>query len=140
MSEKEQYQLMDRVVSTTITNFLIEINRNNGFAFKEFDPTNIKHAYAFEVGFIVSYSIHQPLYLQMSFFNYWKFKLKNWSIRKNFQRYKKNSDIKLITIEEILHFMMKSMDLESNIYDVIYRLYYEGNNENRSIYRWKRKK
>ena len=140
MGEKINYELMDQVVSTTIANFLVECARNNGLAFKNFDSNNINHKYGFEVGFIVSTSIYKPLYLDMGWFDYLKFKLNNWAIRKHFVKLKNKDQIKPIELEVILDFMKTSMDLEEDIFEKIYKAYYEDSNENRSIYRWKFKR
>ena len=138
MNEKE-FTTYDKVISTTLVNFMIEDNRNDGLLMGEFNPKNMNHLYAFEVIMILSTSIQKIVYLDMPLISYWKFKLNNWKIRKSFKRYGRNNEIKKIETNKILDFMKKELNLEDDIYEKIYKAYYEKGIENRSIYRWKRK-
>ena len=47
---EEQYKLYDKVVSTTLINFMVEDNRNGGVVLSPFNPDNVESLYAFEVG------------------------------------------------------------------------------------------
>lgn len=137
---EEQYTIYDRVIATTLTNFMVEDIRNGGLVLPDFDMNNVDHLYSFEVALMLSQSIQKEFYIQMSLFSYWKFKLKNWTLRKQFKRYTNKIDIKPIELEAILSYMKKELSLEEDVYGKIYDEYYEKTIKYRSIYRWKRKK
>lgn len=136
---EDKYKLYDQVVSTTLVNLMIENNRNYGIALSPFNPTDINHLYIFEVALLLSNSIHKTFYVEMKLFNYWKFKIHNWSVRKSFKRYTDRVSIIPLELDKILEFMKDEMSLENDIYQTIYEEYYKAGNENRSIYRRKRK-
>lgn len=137
---EQDYKLFDKVTSTFLINLMIENNRNNGIVLSPFNPNNINHLYAFEVALILSNSTNKEFYLDMKTFDYWKFKFKNWSVRKSFKRYNNKVSITKMELDKILDFMKKSLELKDDIYEQIYKEYYKIGNENRSIYRWKHKK
>ena len=137
---EQDYKLFDKVTSTLLVNLMVEDQRNNGVVLSPFSPHNIDHLYAFEVALILSDSIHKEFYLDMGIFNYWKFKLANWSVRKSFKRYNDTTPAFKMELNEILDFMKESLELADDTYERIYKEYYKIGNENRSIYRWKHKK
>lgn len=137
---EENYTLYDKVVSTTLINYLVENRRNYGLVLSPFNPTNIDYLYAFEIALLLSDSIHEKFYLDMNFFNYWKFKLRNWSVRKNFKRYTNNTPIIKMDLDKILEYMKKELSLENNIFEQIYNEYYKIGSKNRNITNWKRRK
>ena len=83
---EEQYKLYDKVISTTLVNFMVEDNRNKGVVLSPFNPDDAESLYAFEVALLLSQSIGKVFYLDMGFFAYWKFRFENWSMRKTFKR------------------------------------------------------
>lgn len=137
---EQDYKLFDEVTSTLLVNLMIEDQRNNGVVLSPFNPNNINHLYAFEVALILSNSIQKEFYLDMGIYDYWKFRLKNWSVRKSFKRYNNTISVSKMELDKILDFMKKSLKLEDDTYEQIYKEYYKVGNENRSIYRWKHKK
>ena len=137
---EEQYKLYDKVVSTTLVNFMVEDNRNKGVVLSPFNPDNAESLYAFEVALLLSQSIGKIFYLDMGLFAYWKFRFKNWSMRKTFKRYTTaNKEVKM-ELDNILLFIKNELFLDKDIYEKIYKEYYEEGTKNRSIYRWKHKK
>ena len=137
---EEQYKLYDKVVSTTLVNFMVEDNRNGGVVLSPFNPDNVEDLYAFEVALLLSQSIGRVFYLDMGLFAYWKFRFKNWSMRKTFKRYATaNKEVKM-ELDNILLFIKNELFLDKDIYEKIYKEYYEEGTKNRSIYRWKHKK
>lgn len=137
---EEQYKLYDKVVSTTLVNFMVEDNRNKGVVLSPFNPNDAESLYAFEVALLLSQSIGRVFYLDMGFFAYWKFRFKNWSMRKTFKRYTTaNKEIKM-ELDNILSFIRNELSLDKDIYEKIYKEYYEKGTKNRSIYRWKHQK
>lgn len=137
---EQDYKLFDTVTGTLLVNLAIENKRNNGIVLSSFNPNNIDHLYSFEIALIFSDTTHEKFYLDMGIYNYWKFRLKNWSVRKSFKRYNDTIPVSKMELNEILNFMKKSLELKDNIYEQIYKEYYTIGNENRSIYRWKHKK
>jgi len=134
------YKLFDQVTGTFLVNLMVEDQRNNGIVLSPFNPNNIDHLYAFEVALILSNSTQKEFYLDMGIYNYWKFRLKNWSVRKSFKRYNDTVPVFKMELDKILDFMKKSLELKDDTYEQIYKEYYKVGNENRSIYRWKHKK
>lgn len=134
------YKLFDKVTSTFLVNLMVEDQRNKGIVLSSFNPNNINHLYAFEVALILSNSIQKEFYLDMGIYSYWKFRLKNWSVRKSFKRYNSTTPASKMELDKILDFMKESLELKDDTYEQIYKEYYTIGNENRSIYRWKRKK
>ena len=137
---EQDYKLFDTVTGTLLVNLAIENKRNNGIVLSPFNPNNIDHLYSFEIALIFSDTTHEKFYLDMGIYNYWKFKLKNWSVRKSFKRYNDTIPVLKMELDKILDFMKKSLELKDDIYEQIYKEYYIIGNENRSIYRWKHKK
>ena len=137
---KQDYKLFDKVTSTFLVNLMVEDQRNNGIVLSSFNPNNINHLYAFEVALILGNSTNKEFYLDMGIYNYWKFRLKNWSVRKSFKRYNDTIPVLKMELDKILDFMKKSLELKDDTYEQIYKEYYTIGNENRSIYRWKHKK
>ena len=137
---EEEYGKMDEVISTTLINFIIEDKRNGGLLFKDFTPSNMNHLFGFEVAAILSMSINKPFYLDMNWFDYLLFKLRNWKMKTVFKRANRKLNVKPMELEEILKYMKTAQKLEDDIYGKIYKEYYEESAKNRSIYRWKRKR
>ena len=137
---EQDYKLFDTVTGTLLVNLTIENKRNNGIVLSPFNPNNIDHLYSFEIALILSDTTHEKFYLDMGIFNYWKFRFKNWSVRKSFKRYNDRVSIIKMELDKILDFMKESLKLEDDTYKQIYEEYYKVGNENRSIYRWKHKK
>ena len=137
---EDKYNLYDEVISVTLVNFMIEDARNGDVVLTSFDPENVNHLYSFEVALLLSQSIDKVFYLDMDILPYWKFRFMNWSLRTCFKRYtSKNKSVKM-ELDSILRFIIKDKSLDRNIYEEIYKEYYEQGTKNRSIYRWKRKK
>ena len=137
---EDKYNLYDEVISVTLVNFMIEDARNGDVVLTSFDPENVNHLYSFEVALLLSQSIDKVFYLDMDVLPYWKFRFMNWSLRTSFKRYtSKNKSVKM-ELDSILRFIIKDKSLDRNIYEEIYKEYYEQGTKNRSIYRWKRKK
>ena len=137
---EDKYNLYDEVISVTLVNFMIEDARNGDVVLTSFDPENVNHLYSFEVALLLSQSINKVFYLDMDILPYWKFRFMNWSLRACFKRYtSKNKSVKM-ELDSILRFIIKDKSLDRNIYEEIYKEYYEQGTKNRSIYRWKRKK
>lgn len=137
---EDKYNLYDEVISVTLVNFMIEDARNGDVVLTSFDPENVNHLYSFEVALLLSQSINKVFYLDMDILPYWKFRFMNWSLRTSFKRYtSKNKSVKM-ELDSILRFIIKDKSLDRNIYEEIYKEYYEQGTKNRSIYRWKRKK
>lgn len=137
---EDKYNLYDEVISVTLVNFMIEDARNGDVVLTSFDPENVNHLYSFEVALLLSQSINKVFYLDMDILPYWKFRFMNWSLRTSFKRYtSKNKSVKM-ELDSILRFIIKDKSLNRNIYEEIYKEYYEQGTKNRSIYRWKRKK
>lgn len=137
---EDKYNLYDEVISVTLVNFMIEDARNGDVVLTSFDPENVNHLYSFEVALLLSQSIDKVFYLDMDILPYWKFRFMNWSLRTSFKRYtNKNKSVKM-ELDSILRFIIKDKSLDRNIYEEIYKEYYEQGTKNRSIYRWKRKK
>ena len=137
---EQDYKLFDTVTGTLLVNLAIENKRNNGIVLSSFDPNNIDHLYSFEIALILSDTTHEKFYLDMGVFDYWKFRFKNWSVRKSFKRYNDKVSITKMELDKILNFMKESLKLEDDTYKQIYEEYYKVGNENRSIYRRKHKK
>lgn len=137
---EDKYNLYDEVISVTLVNFMIEDARKGDVVLTSFDPENVNHLYSFEVALLLSQSINKVFYLDMNILPYWKFRFMNWSLRTSFKRYtSKNKSVKM-ELDSILRFIIKDKSLDRNIYEEIYKEYYEQGTKNRSIYRWKRKK
>lgn len=137
---EDKYNLYDEVISVTLVNFMIEDARNGDVVLTSFDPENVNHLYSFEVALLLSQSINKVFYLDMDILPYWKFRFMNWSLRTSFKRYtSKNKSVKM-ELDSILRFIIKDKSLDRNIYEEIYKEYYEQGTKNRSIYRRKRKK
>ena len=134
---EELYRTYDKVVSTTLVNFMIEDNRNNGLAFYSFDPENKEHLYAFEIALILSQSIHKKFYLDIDFFKYWKFRFKNWTVRKSFSRYTAKNKVSWLELVNILNYIKKELGLDDEIYEQIYENYYAEGAKYRSLHRRK---
>ena len=137
---EQDYKLFDTVTGTLLVNLAIENKRNNGVVLSPFNPNNVDHLYSFEIALILSDTTHEKFYLDMEVFDYWKFRFKNWSVRKSFKRYNDKVSITKMELDKILDFMKESLKLEDDIYKQIYEEYYKVSNENRSIYRRKHKK
>lgn len=137
---EEQYKLYDKVVSTTLVNFMVEDSRNGGVVLSPFNPNDVECLYAFEVALLLSQSINKAFYLDMGFFAYWGFRFKNWSMRRCFKRYTTANKELRMELDNILLFIKNELFLEKDIYEAIYKEYYEQGTKNRSIYRWKHKK
>lgn len=127
------YNLADRIVGATIANIMIE-SQNEGIYLCEYNESKVGYKYFLEVAKIVRDVYKRPLYIEMPFFKFWKFKISNWKVNRGIKRFTKNSVLvnrmKTIHPEFYLKFMAREFDIDITFFDEIYGEYYS--NENRS--------
>lgn len=135
MEQKAEYQLMDEVISTAITNLIVEAVRNEEIIFKNFNTKSVRQAFGFEMAYIFGMSTNKVFYLDLNPIRYFFFRIKNWSIRHAFKRYTRDIKGEPMEIEKILDHMVSSMGLDESIYNLIYKSYYKSGAENRSFFK-----
>lgn len=124
------YKLFDKVVAKTFEYFMQRAAEDGAIAISNNLETD-DNKYFIEIGKMASHIMGVPFYINLKFFKYWKFKLKNRKLMKGVKRYKEKSEIPLISISYFKvklwnHFKEENILEPKAIFNDIYKEYYEA--------------
>lgn len=120
------YKLKDQIVSSIFSNILVERNRNQSkIILKDFDENNPAHLLFLEISKICSDVYDTYIYIDSSFIDYWKLYFKNKKYRKKIKRIKGINNFKVVSIDTILTYVIKSFNVKYEYLYEIYQSYYE---------------
>lgn len=126
---EEKYILYDSVVSTIMTNVLVERERCGKFLIYDFKPTSDSEKLYFNITAVASDLRKENIYLDMPFWDYAKFILKRRKRRKNLKWFgplqKKNLEDEFKTSAYmIMSFVAEQMDIPVTLFKEINDAYY----------------
>lgn len=124
------YHLADTIVSATIVNIVIK-SRKKGIYLDQYDENKPGYKYFLEIAKMTRDVYQLPLYVDMSFFKYWKFRLVDWKKNKGINRFNSNkiedNEIKVIDPDFYLTLMAEEFQVPLDYFDLIYEEYYKKN-------------
>lgn len=130
ITEKTKYKIYNNVVSTIMTNILIERERNGFFLLYNFNPNNEEDKLYFNITAIAADLRKENIFLNISLFNFLKFKFTHRK-RKNlkwfslFKNRKLNDEFK-IDISTLMNFISEQLNISSELFEMINKEYYGG--------------
>lgn len=125
----DKYKLYDRIVSTIMTNVLVERERYGKFLLYDFNPEFDADKLYFNVAAIAADLRKENLYLDMPFFKYISFRKKRWKKRMNlkwfgpFKKMKLNKTFKT-SVYILMSFIADELGLDINFFKEINDTYY----------------
>lgn len=121
-------QEYDKIVQTIITNILIEKNRLGNYIIYKFNPNNNTHRLFFNVTAVAADLNRQPIFLDMSLWNYLRFRIKFRRRRRNLRwfgwRRRQYKSGEIVSVQELMNFISKEFDIDEKIYNNINNEYY----------------
>lgn len=129
MDDKEKFGLYDEIVSTILTNILVERERCGKILLWDFNPIDHGDRLYFNIAAIVADINKEPIYLNMHLFDYLKFKWKRRKSRKNLRYFGLNQAAELdnehkTSIYIIMDFVREQMGIDYSLYKEINDEYY----------------
>lgn len=133
MSDEERLHLYDEVVNVIFNNLVHACYRNHGIMFRDFDPKNKEMMCFLHVAITFNWwgrEDYSPMiYLEMGFWKFLLFKLKNWKIRKMISRHTSQYlNIYPLEFEEIANHVKNFFNLGDDLLVKVYEEYYEKKN------------
>lgn len=127
-----KYDLYDKVVSTILTNVLIERERCGKFLLYNFKPKSDMNKLYFNVTAIAADLKKENIYLHMSLWNYIWFRIKYWR-RKNLKWFSPKLEEELddeykISVVTLMVFIADQLDISIDLFKEINNAYYERRN------------
>lgn len=124
-----KYVLYDSVVSTIMTNVMVEHTRCGKFLLYDFKPELDMDKLYFNVAAIAADMMREKLYLHMSFLNYIKFRIKFWKKRTNLKWFSPWSEKKLdneykTSVGILMSFVEEQLELPEGLFKEINDAYY----------------
>ena len=124
-----KYVLYDSVVSTIMTNVMVEHTRCGKFLLYDFKPELDMDKLYFNVAAIAADMMREKLYLHMSFLNYVKFRIKFWKKRTNLKWFSPWSEKKLdneykTSVGVLMSFIEEQLKLSKGLFKEINDAYY----------------
>lgn len=124
-----KYVLYDSVVSTIMTNVMVEHTRCGKFLLYDFKPELDMDKLYFNVAAIAADMMREKLYLHMSFLNYIKFRIKFWKKRTNLKWFSPWSEKKLdneykTSVGVLMSFIEEQLKLSKGLFKEINDAYY----------------
>lgn len=119
----------DKVVNVIAQNVLVERQRCGKFLLYDFDQTQNEDQLYYNVMAVMADVKKEKLYIDMSFFQYVKFKLHRFKVRKNLRWFgpiqkKKLSDENKTSVYIIMDFIREQLNLTDNFFKEINDEYY----------------
>ena len=126
---EDKYSLYDSVVTTIMTNVLVERERCGKFLLYDFDPNLDLDRLYFNVAAIAADIRRENLYLHMPFWSYVKFRIKRWKKRMNLkwfspsQAKELDNDYKTSTAI-LMYFIADQLNIPTDLFKEINDAYY----------------
>lgn len=129
MDEKEKFEKYDKVVNTVVMNVFVEQKRCGKILLWDFTPELPADRLYFNVAAIVADLNKEPIYLNMSFIAYLRFKWKRRKARKNLRYFgpiqaRKLSDDNKTSIYLIMDFVAEQLNITHDFFKEVNDAYY----------------
>ena len=126
---EDKYSLYDSVVTTILTNVLVERERCGKFLLYDFDPNLDLDRLYFNVAAIAADIRKENLYLHMPFWSYVKFRIKRWKKRMNLKWFspsqaKELDDDYKTSITILMYFIADQLNIPTDLFKEINDAYY----------------
>lgn len=129
MDEKEKFEKYDKVVNTVVMNVFVEQKRCGKILLWDFTPELPADRLYFNVAAIVADLGKEPIYLNMPFIAYLRFKWKRRKARKNLRYFgpiqaRKLSDDNKTSIYLIMDFVAEQLNITHDFFKEVNDAYY----------------
>ena len=129
MDEKEKFEKYDKVVNTVVMNVFVEHKRCGKILLWDFTPELPADRLYFNVAAIVADLNKEPIYLNMPFIAYLRFKWKRRKTRKNLRYFgpiqaRKLSDDNKTSIYLIMDFVAEQLNITHDFFKEVNDAYY----------------
>ena len=129
MDEKEKFEKYDKVVNTVVMNVFVEQKRCGKILLWDFTPELPADRLYFNVAAIVADLNKEPIYLNMPFIAYLRFKWKRRKARKNLRYFgpiqaRKLSDDNKTSIYLIMDFVAEQLNITHDFFKEVNDAYY----------------
>ena len=129
MTIEDKYTLYDSVITTVMTNVLVERERCGKFLLYDFQQNEDADRLYFNVTAIAADLQKENIYLDMPFWDYVKFRMKRWKRRMNLRWFgplaKKKLDNEYKTsVYLIMHFVAEHLHIPIDLFKEINDTYY----------------
>lgn len=126
---EDKYSLYDSVVTTIMTNVLVERERCGKFLLYDFDPNLDLDRLYFNVAAIAADIRRENLYLHMPFWSYVKFRIKRWKKRMNLKWFspsqaKELDDDHKTSVTILMYFIADQLNIPTDLFKEINDAYY----------------
>ena len=124
----ETIQEYDKIVQSVMTNVLVEKKRLGSYIIYKFNPNNNTHKLFFNVTAVAADLNRQPIFLDMSLWNYLRFSIKFGRRRRNlrwfgWRRHQYKSE-EIVPVQELMDFIGKEFDIDEKMFNDINNEYY----------------
>lgn len=126
---ENKYKLYDSVVSTIMSNVMVECARCGKILLYDFKPELDMDKLYFNVAAIVADISKEKLYLHMPFWGYIRFRMKFWKKRMNLRWFspwaeKKLEDENKTSVSIIMSFVAEKLEISEDLFKEINDEYY----------------
>lgn len=126
---ENKYKLYDSVVSTIMSNVMVECARCGKILLYDFKPELDMDKLYFNVAAIVADMSKEKLYLHMPFWDYIRFRMKFWKKRTNLRWFSSRAEKKLedenkTSVSIIMSFVAEKLEISEDLFKEINDEYY----------------